>query len=90
MMRWESEQIAAGVMFDRFNRREVVRMEFIQVLLAAAVIAVAPGCSAWADQGNAVPPNKTGETAPAITEPAPQTGFLERETLTGDWGGGRT
>lgn len=28
--------------------------------------------------------------ADTLTEPAPQPGWLERDTLTGDWGGGRT
>jgi len=68
-----------------------VRIKVIGVLLAVAVIALAPGCSAWADQGSAVPiSGEGGEAAPAITEPAPQPGFLERDTLTGDWGGSRT
>ena len=32
----------------------------------------------------------SGETTPAMTAPAPPPGWLERDTLTGDWGGGRT
>ena len=34
--------------------------------------------------------NIGGEAAPPTTAPAPQPGWLGLDTLTGDWGGGRT
>jgi porin len=47
--------------------------------------------SALSAQEKAAPSSNTGgETTPAITAPAAPPGWLERDTLTGDWGGGRT
>jgi porin len=52
-----------------------MRTRIIEVfLLAAMTLAIRGGASA----------------APAITSPAPPSGWLERDTLTGDWGGSRT
>lgn len=49
------------------------------------------GRSANAADEKAVPIiNTGGDTTRAITAPAPQPGWLERDTLTGDWGGGRS
>ena len=63
----------------------------IEVFLAVAVMTFAAGFSAVAAQEEAVPIiNTGGETTPATTAPAPSPGWLERDTLTGDWGGGRT
>jgi hypothetical protein len=63
----------------------------IGVFLAAAIMTYAAWFSAAAAQEKAVPGSNTGgETTPAVTAPAPPPGWLERETLTGDWGGGRT
>ncbi len=48
-------------------------------------------CGSLAAQEEAAPSiTMGGETTPTITAPAPQPGWLERDTLTGDWGGGRT
>lgn len=59
-------------------------------LLAVVAMTFATGRSALAAQEKAVPMiNTSGDTTPAITAPAPQPGWLERDTLTGDWAGGR-
>jgi len=58
----------------------------IEVFLAMAVMTFAAGFSAVAAQEEAAPSSNTGgETTPAITAPAPPPGWLERDTLTGDW-----
>ena len=63
----------------------------IEMLLVVVAMTFATGCSALADQGNAVPINNMGrEATPAITVSALAPGWLERDTLTGDWGGDRT
>jgi porin len=63
----------------------------IAVFLVVAIMTFAAGFSALAAQEEAAPIiNVGGETTPAITVPAPPPGWLERDTLTGDWGGGRT
>ena len=68
-----------------------MRTRVIEVLLAVAVMTFAAGFSALAAQEEAAPIiNTTGETTPSTTAPAPPPGWLERDTLTGDWGGGRT
>jgi porin len=59
-------------------------------VIATAVIAIAAGFSAVAAAPTDAAPTTGSETAPAVIEPAPSTGFLERDTLTGDWGGART
>ena len=68
-----------------------MRRRFIEVFLAVAVMTFAAGFSAFADQEKAAPITKMGgDTASAITAAAPQPGWLERDTLTGDWGGARS
>jgi porin len=67
-----------------------MRNKGFEVLLLAAVMILAIGWSAWSAQEAAPSSNTSGETAPANTVPASQPGWLGRETLTGDWGGGRT
>jgi porin len=68
-----------------------MRTRIIEVLLAVAAMTFAAGFSALAAQEEAAPTLGTGgETTPAINAPAPPPGWLERDTLTGDWGGGRT
>ena len=59
---------------------------FIFLLAMAALTSVAAG-SAWPNSEQALP--IAGQTTPAGSAPAPP-GWLERDTLTGDWGGGRT
>ena len=68
-----------------------MRRRVIGVLLALAIMTFAAGFSAAVAQDEAAPIIKTsGGTTPAITAPEPPPGWLERDTLTGDWGGGRT
>ena len=63
----------------------------VEIFLAMAVITFVAGFSAVAAVEETAPIiNTGGETTPAVTAPAPQPGWLERETLTGDWGGSRT
>jgi porin len=63
----------------------------IKVYLAVAVMTFAVGFSAAAAQAEAAPIIYTGgETNPAIAKSAPSPGWLERDALTGDWGGART
>jgi porin len=67
-----------------------MRARVIEVLLAVAVMTCVIRCSALAAQEQVAPSiNMGGDTPPAITEPAPPPGWLERDTLTGDWGGAR-
>ena len=62
-----------------------------KVLLAVAAIMLAITCSALAAEEEAAPSSTMGgETTPSITAPAPAPGWLERDRLTGDWGGART
>jgi porin len=59
-------------------------------MLAVAVMTLASGFSAMAAQEAPPPALSTGdENTPATTMAAPQPGWLERDTLTGDWGGVR-
>ena len=68
-----------------------MRRRVVEILLAIAAVTIAAGFSDVAAAEEAAPIIDTGgETTPAVTAPAPQPGWLERETLTGDWGGGRT
>jgi len=67
-----------------------MRTRIIEVLLAVAAMTFAAGFSALAAQEEAAPALSTGgEATPANTAPAPPPGWLERDTLSGDWGGGR-
>ena len=62
----------------------------IAMLLAVAALTLAPVSNAWSGSEQAASITaKGGETTPAGTALAPP-GWLERDTLTGDWGGGRT
>jgi porin len=62
----------------------------IAMLLAVAALTLAPLSNAWAGSEQAASITDRGaETTPAGTALAPP-GWLERDTLTGDWGGGRT
>jgi hypothetical protein len=62
----------------------------IEVFLAVAVMTFAAGFSAVAAQEETAPIIHTGgETSPAITAAAAPPGWLERDTLTSDWGGVR-
>jgi porin len=73
------------------KKKSSIRTGVIAVLLAAVVLTFAFSCSALAAQEKTAPSsNIAGETPPAITVPAPSPDLLERDTLTGDWGGART
>src|SRR5439155_3600444 len=62
-----------------------------EVFLAVAAMTFAAGYSALAGPEEAAPIITVGgETILASTALAPQPGWLERDTLTGDWGGART
>lgn len=68
-----------------------MRTKAFGVLFALAFATFATGWGAWADQRNTEPIyNKDGEITLGTTETHAQPGWLERDTLTGDWGGGRT
>jgi porin len=68
-----------------------MRNRIIGAFLAVAVMIFAAGFNALAAQEAAAPVNKMdSDTASAITASAPQPGLLERDRLTGDWGGTRT
>ena len=63
----------------------------VKVFLAMAVVTFTAEFSTVVATEETAPVIKTGsETTPAVTAPTPQPGWMERETLTGDWGGGRT
>ena len=67
-----------------------VRKRVIKIFLAVAALTFAAGFSAMAAQEEEAPDiNTGGETSPAVTASASPPGWLERETLTGDWGGVR-
>jgi porin len=67
-----------------------MRTRIIEVfLLAAMTLAIRGGASAAQEEAPQVI-NMGGKIPPAITSPAPPSGWLERDTLTGDWGGSRT
>jgi porin len=68
-----------------------MRRKVIKVFLAVAVMTFAAGFSALAAQAEAAPSISTGgETTPVNTASAQSPGWLERDTLTGNWGGART
>jgi len=68
-----------------------MRRKIIKVLLAVAVMTFAVGFSAVAAPQEAAPSISTGgETIPVNTASAQSPGWLERDALTGDWGGART
>ena len=63
----------------------------LEVLLAVAALTFAVSGRALAVPEEVTTPASTdGESTPAPGTPAPSPGWLERDTLTGDWGGGRT
>jgi porin len=67
-----------------------MRRRVAEVFLAVTVMTFAVGFSAVAAQEAAAPTlNTGGETTPTTTATAPPPGWLERDTLTGDWGGVR-
>ena len=67
-----------------------MRRRVTEVFLAVAVMTCAAGFSAVGAQQEAAPTLSTGgETTPATTATAPPPGWLERDTLIGDWGGVR-
>lgn len=68
-----------------------MRRRVTEVFLVVAVMTFAAGFSAFAAQEEAAPVTKMGgDTASAIAASAPQPGWLERDRLTGDWGGLRS
>ena len=67
-----------------------MRTRVIEVLLAVTAMTFATECDALAAEEKAAPIiNMGGGTTPATTAPAPPPGWLDRDTLTGDWGGVR-
>jgi porin len=63
----------------------------LKVLLAVTTLTFAVSGRALDDPEEATMPAITdGEGTPAPGTPAPSPSWLERDTLTGDWGGGRT
>jgi hypothetical protein len=63
----------------------------LKVLLAVTTLTFAVSGRALDDPEEATSPaNTEGESTPAPGTPAPSPSWLERDTLTGDWGGGRT
>jgi porin len=73
------------------NRKGLnVARSVIEVFLAVAVMTFAAGFSAVAALEEETPILHAGsETTPALTASAPPPGWLERDTLTGGWGGVR-
>jgi porin len=68
-----------------------MKRRVIQIFLAVAIMTVVPGFSLMAAQEKAAPIIKSeGAAATTITSSAPQPGLLERDRLTGDWGGARS
>lgn len=68
-----------------------MRASVIAAFLAAVALTFAFNCSALAAQEEAAPNgNMGGATVTDTAAPAPAPGWLERESLTGDWGGART
>jgi hypothetical protein len=66
-----------------------MKRKVMLVFLVVAVMICAPGFSAVAASEEATPIITTaGETTPAITASTPPFGWLERDTVIGDWGGG--
>jgi porin len=68
-----------------------MRRRVTEVLVVVTAMTFGIGWGELAAQEKAAPIiTMSGETTAAITAPAPLRGWLERDTLTGDWGGGRT
>lgn len=68
-----------------------MRTQVIGVLLMLAVITFGNRWGAWAAQPNVESIHNTGGgVTPTIIESPKQPGWLERDRLTGDWGGDRT
>jgi len=68
-----------------------MRTRVIQALLVVMAMTLAIGWSAAAAQEKAAPSiNLGGGTTPAAKASTGPPGWLDRDTLTGDWGGGRT
>lgn len=68
-----------------------MRIRAIEALLLVMALTFTAGFNAVAVQEEAKPAITVGsEPTPAATTPSPQPSWLERDTLTGDWGGGRT
>lgn len=68
-----------------------MKNRLIEVLVVVTAMTLAVGWGESAAQEKAVPIlTMGGETTSAVTAPAPLPGWLERDTLTGDWGGSRT
>ena len=68
-----------------------MRIRAIEVLLLVMALTFTAGFNAAAAQEDTTPAITVGsEPVPAATTPSPQPSWLERDSLTGDWGGGRT
>jgi len=68
-----------------------MRIRAIEVLLLVMAFTFTAGFNAFAAQEDAPPAITVGsEPVSAATTTTHQTGWLERDSLTGDWGGGRT
>jgi porin len=68
-----------------------MRTRIIEVVLGVAALTFAIAGSASAAQTEAAPVIDTGEAiTPATTDATPPPSWLDRDTLTGDWGGART
>jgi porin len=68
-----------------------MRRRVMGVILSMAIMILTAGFSAFADQEKEAPVIRIGgDTASAITASAAEPGWLERDTLTGDWGGLRS
>ena len=67
-----------------------MKTRIICFLLAMAALTLVTVGGAWSNLEPSAPtPNQGGETTSPATGPTPP-GWLVRDTLTGDWGGGRT
>jgi porin len=68
-----------------------MRRRVIEICVAVAVLTFAAGFSSVAAQEEVAPIiNTGGEPTPTVTASASQPGWLERDRLTGDWGGVRS
>jgi len=67
-----------------------MRRRVIAVFLVVALMIFAAGISAVTAEEAAPIIHTGGETTPPVIAPARPLGWLERDTLTGDWGGART
>jgi hypothetical protein len=74
----------------RIQKVAVLNIRVVVTLLAAAAVTTGFVCSAWADQDSAIPSYNIGDAGrPAEPQPMPSPSLMEREKLTGDWGGAR-